>query len=537
MSATHELDVQPLRTSLWRRAPATVLYIAAVALLAHSFGRLVEYDHWAITCPYEIEYGEGIVLQNAVNIAHGRTLYTDYHRYPYVVATYPPVYPLLTSTGIWLFGVSFAFGRAVSALAALATAVLIWLILRRSVRARWAAAAAAAFFLAAPITCWWGVVMRVDMMAVFLGIASLYCVARGGRSLVVAAVLMTLAIYTRQSEVAPLAAGVTYLWWIGQRRNAVLLGTSCVTAVLALFAALQVTSHGWFFQHIVVANRNLWELRYLVSLWRSTFLSCPFPFAAGVLGAATALVPDRVSGSHADRRAGQPTRLLVLYFVFAMLVSATGGKIGATVNYMVEPLAASCLMCGVAIDRLAQRRQKWQGEAAWAALWLALIGSLVFPLIAPEMGPKVGDRHWRQDTVRGGAAAVSLIRHARGDILSEDTGLLPITGRPILLDPHKMTSMFRDGNWSQRQLIKDIDRRRFALIILRWDPIGGATDEWATYGGYRWSIGMGRAIMRNYYLRGKAGDLYFVAPADSKHPTCAEMHRQLVERSRAHRSQ
>ena len=569
MTETCEPAVEQPRSSRRRRwrTSEIVLYVAAAALLAHALVRLVEYYHWTITCPYEIEYGEGIVLQNAINIAHGRALYNDYHTYPYVVATYPPVYPLLSSIGIRLFGPSFEFGRAISALATLATALLIWLIMRRSVRSRWAAVGAAVIFLAAPIICWWGTVMRVDMMAVFLGIASLYCVVRGGRWLIAAAVLMTLAIYTRQSEVAPLAAGVAYLWsfayqrntaltcgtlpdevrsgglsagstchgrrtslrWIGQRRNALLLGASCVTAVLALFVVLQATSHGWFFQHIVVANRNFWELKYLVSLWRSTFLSWPFPFAAGVLGAVLALVPDRRSADTSEHGAARPVRLLVLYFAFAMLVSLTGGKIGATVNYMVEPLAASCLMCGVAIDRLAQRRQMWTGGAAWVALWLALIASLVFPLVDPEAGPKVGDRLWRSEVIRGGATAVSLIRQTRGDILSEDTGLLPITGRPILLDPHKMTSMFRDGNWDQRPLLKDIERRRFGLIILRWDPIGGATDEWGTYGGYRWSIGMGRAIMANYYLVksiGRRYPYYFVAPADDQHPSCAAIGRE-----------
>jgi 4-amino-4-deoxy-L-arabinose transferase-like glycosyltransferase len=530
MTAAREAAIEQPRPPRRRwRALDLVLYVAVAALLAHSLVRLVEYYHWTITCPYEIEYGEGIVLQNAINIAHGRTLYNDFHTYPYVVATYPPVYPLLSSIGIRLFGPSFEFGRGISVLATLATALLIWLIMRRSVRARWAGPAAAVIFLAAPIICWWGTVMRVDMMAVFLGVAGLYCVIRGGRWLIGAAALMTLAIYTRQSEVSPLAAGVVYLLWIGQRRNAILLGAGCVAAVLALFAVLQMTSHGWFFQHIVVANRNFWDLKNLASLWRSTFLSWPFPFAAGVLGAVLALVPDRGSSVPGERSAARPVNLLVLYFAFAMLVSLTGGKIGATVNYMVEPLAASCLMCGVAIGRLAQPRATWKGEAAWVALWLALIASLVLPLVEPELGPRVGDRQWRSDVVRGGAAAVSLIHQTRGDILSEDTGLLPIAGRPILLDPHKMTSMFRDGNWDQRQLLKDIERRRFDLIILRWDPIGGATDEWGTYGGYRWTIGMGRAIMANYYLVKSVGDrypYYFLAPADDRHPSCAVVGRE-----------
>ena len=535
------------------------MWVVAGALLARYLWRVADYFLFAIRCPYEIEYGEGILLQNAINIAHGGAVYNNYHHYPYVVATYPPLYPLIGALGIKLTGVSFAFGRAVSALGAFGTAGLIWAMLRRAGIRPFAAGLGALLFVAAPIVCWWGVVMRVDMTAVFLGVAGLYCVLRGGRWLIPAIALMVLAVYTRQSQVAPVAAGVVYLWWMGQRRSAIAVGASWAGLCIALFGALQVISHGWFYQHVIVANQNFWEMESLSYWWDYVFRGWPFPFVVGLGGAVIALGGWGIGAGDSHARAPHGQRLLGLYFVFAMLVSLTAGKIGSTVNYFLEPLAAACLTTGVAYQWLSARVGFRYGKVVWVAAWLVLMSAPTYLLISdlprlvraydrlvrtsgatwlvirPDADQHTPYRLSRQKTMQGGREAVALIRRTKGEVLSEDTGLLPIAGRPILLDPHKMTSMFHDRTWDQRPLVKDIKRRRFALIITRWDPIGGWSDRWSTYGNYRFSIGMGRAIMENYYLVRQAGFLYILSPLDGKHPSCAVLHRKLVAESRRNR--
>ena len=503
-----------------------VLCLVASALLVRHLGRLADYEWWAIKCPYEIDYGEGIVLQYAANIARGIPVYTDYHHYPYVVATYPPVYPLLCALGVKATGVSFAFGRTLSSLIALATAALIWLPLRRTGTSRVDAGLAAMLFMAAPIVYWWAPLMRSCLASVAFGLAGLYCVMRGGRWLAAAVALMAVAVYTRQSEVAPLAASVVYLWWIGERRNALSVAAGWAAIVAGVFVVLQAASHGWFYQHVVVANRNLWEMPRLVGLWGTTARDWPAPFVMGVVGAVLALTGLGASESAPAANASrQPARLFGLYFIFSLLVSLTAGKIGANVNYLLAPLAAGCLLTGIAYDRLAAHIDRRAGKVVWIAAWMLVVLGPTRLLVDPGAAYKVY-QFSRREVMEGGKAAVALIRQTKGDILCEDMGLLVIAGRRIVLDPHKMTSLFRDGVWNQRPLIEDIERRRFALIITRWDPVGGATDEWGTCGGYRWSIGMGRAIMQNYYLVKHVGFLYITAPADGKHPTCDEVYRR-----------
>lgn len=526
---------RPTRT--WRVAQFAMI-VAAGALLGLHVWRTLDYFGFAIRCPYEIEYAEGILLQNALKIARSLPLYGDYHHYPFVAATYPPGYPLLTAVGVKLFGVSFTFGRVLSCLGSLGIAIFIWALLRRAGVSRFAAGLAGVLWIGAPIVCWWGAVVRVDITAIFLGIAGLYCVMRGGRWLVAAVVLMALSFYTRQSEVAPVAAAVGYLWWMKQRRQAMLVGIGWASLCLATFAVLQAMSRGWFYYHVVVANRNFWELQSLTYWWDYVLKGWPFPFALGLGGAILALGAWRAPALRdGGASASRPLRLLGLYYVFAMLVSLTAGKIGSTVNYMLAPLAASCMMTGVAYHWLAERLQHPWAKVIWVAAWLLVIAIPIYLLAEPGADAYAPYRRSRADILTGGREAVRIIRERGGAVLSEDTGLPLLAGKQILLDPHKMTSMSRDGNWDQRPLIQDIKRRRFATIVTEWDPIGGATDRWGTCGGYRWSIGMGHAIMRNYYLLKHAGYLYILAPADGVHRTCADMHRELVERSRAQRPQ
>jgi len=363
--------------------------------------------------------------------------------------------------------------------------------------------------------------MRVDMVAVALGLGGLYCVMRGGRWLIAAVALLVLAVYTRQSQVAPLAAGVSYLWWAKERKAAILVAASCGALVLAGFLALQVASHGWFYRHVMAANRNLWDFGYLRMVWATGFRPWRFPFLLGAVGAALALLgPARseVLASSGPRR--RPERLLVLYFAFAMLVSLTAGKMGAFVNYLLEPIAAASVMSGVAYHRLAEILLARRWNALWAAAWLIIVLPPAWVLAQPGRGPCGPYRFVNPGVItRSGAEALPVLRRTRGDVLSEDIGLLLLSGHRVLLDPHKMTSMSEDGTWDQRPLLADIGRRRFALIITSWDPATALPDQWGCYGRHRWTAGMAQAIKGSYRLLRRAGDLFVLAPADGGHPS------------------
>jgi len=499
----------------WRAArlalPAIVMLVAVRLLV-----QLVDTFWWSIRCPYEIQYAEGGVLFDAVNIARGGHIYQNYRQYPFTIASYTPLYPLLCAMGIKLFGVSFAFGRALSFAAAVAGAGLIGATLRRMRMSLPASAIAALLFLLAPTvhSC---IVGRVDMTAAALSLGALYCVVRGGRWLVAAAVLMMLASYTKQATLAAPAASVIYLMWVRERRNAVLLGAGWMAAVLVVFALLQVATDGWFYRHVVIANRNRWDLEGLLFVWAST-LYWPMPFVLGAIGTGLAMSRrPRDPGAPGEIPAARvyPGRLCGLYFLFALLISVTAGKVGAGANYLLEPLAGGCLISGLAYHWISHRTGSWHAKTAWVAVWAALTAMAVFAFANPHMQALNDRPRWRSELVAEGNRVSAILRQTKGPVLCEVLGYLITTGHPVLLEPSEMTQVFMDGDWDQRPLLRDISRARFALIIVEWNPKAPVRDKWGTYGNRRWTQGMVQAILRSYRLVEKVGRLYIMAPRSS----------------------
>ncbi len=97
-----------------------IFWLVGIVLGAHLLQFL--WFSWAsITFPTQLDYGEGPILQIALRVAHGQSMYPPMnHGYPYVIASYVPLYYLLSVPTLWLTGPSFLGGRLLAFLSALA---------------------------------------------------------------------------------------------------------------------------------------------------------------------------------------------------------------------------------------------------------------------------------------------------------------------------------------------------------------------------------------------------------------------------------
>src|SRR5207244_2953132 len=104
-----------------------VLLGAVVVLAAVHVAVLAFHIAWNVGFPYDLNYGEGYVLNDAVRLSHGESLYGDVQQFPMVRSPYPPLFPLVWSRLIPLTGPVFWAGRGLSALALLGLcALLAW---------------------------------------------------------------------------------------------------------------------------------------------------------------------------------------------------------------------------------------------------------------------------------------------------------------------------------------------------------------------------------------------------------------------------
>src|SRR5574340_761835 len=96
-----------------------------------------------LACPYQLDYGEGPILQIAARVARGESMYPPVNQPPYAIASYEPLYYLLCALGVKLTGPGFLFGRLLSLASTLAIAGSAAALVGRETRHRFAALLAA----------------------------------------------------------------------------------------------------------------------------------------------------------------------------------------------------------------------------------------------------------------------------------------------------------------------------------------------------------------------------------------------------------
>lgn len=481
-----------------------IVLIATMAVAA-----LVVFTQMALVVPYpySVDYGEGPLLDQAVRIHEGEPVYRiGIQQPPYVITNYPPVFTGLLSLFNSAEHASLLPGRIISAVSTLGSALFIFLIVYRHNKDGIAAALAATFFLILPFTFQWGVYMRVDNLALLFATAALFTLLRWRDEkwvLIPVAVLLTLAAYTRQSYLlaTPFACGV-YLLFKDWKRAFYLAGIT-VLLVGLLFGIFMVTTNGGFWQHIGVANQNLFrwetvEYYFKDELGDNFLILSLFTLLFFLTGW---MVIDE-------------WKLVAPFLVGAVVSGITVGKIGSSVNYLLELCAAMALSAGLFFSWLQQAEEKrpasLQNQVV-QGLAVALFGVLAFfqmrTMLEIDLLEKSTHIKYRIAAEDDLAQIEALIANVPGRVLlTEQMHLLPQHGKAIYLQPFEMTQLYYDGTWKQRDFLKEIDDQAFDLILFhQWD-------------GERWTQQMRDEVMNNYVATAYLAETTIYTPARNSVP-------------------
>lgn len=452
-------------TRLVTAANAPWLFLGVVALITAGH-TLIDWVT-VVASGVSTGYGEGAVAHAGQMVARGGDPYASEAAGTFVSANYPPLAYVIEALGASLG--PFTALRIANIVALCGVAALVaW-------RARSTPPIAAALglsFLALFPVASWGSGARVDPIAVAFTAFAIVTASPDPRRAALAGLFAALAIAAKPTAAVPLAFVLVYLLW-RERHVALRFGATLVAASLAVLVLVLIRfDAAGLWKHLVLYNSFPYDIRN--------------PVLLVVLG--LVLIGSFVvfAGLAADGR-------MRAYLIGALAVVALGGHEGATINYLLDLAAASCLALAPTVATRSGR-----APALFAA---QLIGTLILSTIGPFAPPA-------QDILASRTHAASSL--PAGPIYAEDSGPLIAAGiEPIIDDSYVWARLVALG-----VRVDDVTPRvrsgGFAAVVADV-PLDRLADA-AHFEQQRWPADLAAAVLDRYRLDRHEGTLWIYVP-------------------------
>lgn len=454
----------------WARIVRLLLFVFLAASVGCGVYATVNAVH-RIHIVHQLDYEEGNILNAAQLINQGHSPYPDPHGWPVVINPYGPLPYYLTAIPVHFFGPHFAPARAIILIATLLCAVFLGLLLQHFTRSLVIAIGFGALFLSQALVQFWMAILRVDMIALLLALAGVYVFVRFPRWWMLSVILLSASIFTKYSFLAAPSTCVVYLLVQKQWRRAVQFAIALGAMLLLFFGATEIVTHGAFSYDVLFSHADpiTWS-RYVTFYF---FLLIGNPLLT--LMAGTALVWTILR---------RDFTFPVLYLIFAMIGTASAGKLGSNMNHLSELVGAMCIVVGVFV---AQSMRRGGAAALTTATLSVLIGLwMVFQLpYAPTSAPAPGC-----------GQLYNFVAQTPSDrFFSEDVGALVVNNKTVWVsNPFVYAQLAIAGKTPDNQLQQHLQQKWFDFVFLREDPHGPSE---------RLSPASREILLQNYDLSGE----------------------------------
>jgi hypothetical protein len=416
------------------------LLIVAVILAALNLTYL-----WLQTSnPDETSNPESLFVLHSVEVSEGKPLYTDFRKPPYNVTQYTPVHYFVLAFLKRSFDLNmqqlFVWGRRLMLLLASCIGLAIFLNGKKQTQNIIYSLTAALIFVGSymlwPLAC----TNRADIPATLFSIIAIVIFAQNAKySLYLSIPFLLLAFYTKHSFVSAPAAIGLYLLINAQFARAIKFS--------AIFAALAGLI--WFLMHIATNGMST------LNLVGTNIAPMKFQNVRLVMGAflQTAALPLILSFSGFSRQ--WRNNLVAIYLVVSLLLAIFAtAKVGSSMNYLLEPLAASCLLIPAALKRAleASSISKVCLTAAFVILAIPQINFLKFTL---------DTLHFKNDE-----SAKMIASQATGLVISDNPRISVSSPKPFLVDPYVYSYLESKGKWDSSELLSMIRSGKIQYLIL-----------------------------------------------------------------------
>jgi len=517
-SGPHRDLMQRSRARLWTVRLIWLVAAALATLLALDWAKFAYNAYLTAIFPGQMDYGEGIIWQQAALIP-GPRMYGDLQHYPFLVFHYPPFYHLVVRT-LATMGVPWLMaGRLVSTVSAFALAALAGALVfeatRRTVPRTAAIAgavlAALLFSTFQPIE-FWARTMRVDMLAVaieFLGMYLGLLALSRPRLLYAAALVFVLAAFTKQTALGGAVAtfAVALQRMPGRAIRAALLAG---LAGGAIFAALTLATHGGFPRHVILYNVNRFSLAAALTTLRDTRVLAIYPTYIAIAAAVATLVAARaVRGRHCLGTVPPGPVVFVIYFLLATANLIALGKSGAWSNYLIPWVSSWALLIGLSAAETCKMLIERPARPLPAFLLLVLLVPQALTSRVTSGERQLVDPVFR----RQHDELVGMVERASKPVFSDDMTLLMEAGREVPWEPAIISELTAKGLFDERKIVDLVNAHAFAFMVVSGRPGDRSYDS-------RYSSAVSAAIERDYPIHRELAELHVRLPAagDSRTP-------------------
>ena len=510
------------RRPAWDRMTALAVALAAVATFAvygvvmvAFLDRTVDY----ISYPFGNDYGEGPVLFQVAALAAGDSLYQPITQAPYSVTNYPPVFHCAAWLLTQAIGDPLVAGRLVSFLGALVSGLLIFTLVQGSLHRdhgamarRVGGAIATLFFLTHYTVIGWSATMRVDTLALALGLLGMQLFVMSMRRPALAwiyGLAFVLAAFTKPNMIAAALATFGTALFLHRRHSLTALSVSAVAGFAAL-GALTAATNGEFLRHVLAYNVNEYRPELLLMRIRQSLFwrGVDAVLLLGGLGYFLVCMAGRWRMGASAEGPRTPSASLMLFggmMAASLLNVIASGKTGASVSYFLELEAAASLLLGTLAVRLATfvRSDAWSPVCGGRRV-LIMVGLAVLCWQATVgWGVKFREPDWQ--AVAYSRRVADLLATAQGPVVSEEMVLLQRAGRPLYFQPFIMTRLAQDGRWDPAPVTRATAGGEISFVVL-YSAIGSERYE------RRFPEGFRTAVEAHYRLLEQVGHLRVYVP-------------------------
>jgi hypothetical protein len=498
------------RLLLTKLLPRILIGLALLAFI----GYFIVYSLFAYSLfqfPFDYDQGEGFELMNVVLFSKGESPYRSSDVYPFYSTNYAPVFHLVLVPLVWIFGPQYWTGRLVSYLGTLVTAAAIGYAVQRQGKRWWLSLLSGLAFLASNYVYHVGPLFRQHMFMVLLETLAVVFLAwsidkeeregrRSWKRMLLVVVLLLAAGYTKQLAYATVLAVFLFLF-LRQPKRAILWGIIFGLLTGLIFLAMTMLTDGHWFISTVASNVNRFVPGQATAFLQQWFRLHVVITIVALLMSIYQLYFERLS-------------VYSVWFVVAAINGVTAGKWGAGESYFATAIAASCILTGLAFNRLLNWSQKrgWRsGRLLHTAVMVMIpllflvqadrvfhmpthtpilraiasaLGKPTDTMVAPQTGcsaplPAVpipyvdsagvsllGRPPTAADTAAGQQIA-GLVGQGNTPAFSEDAGFNFYTGREIVTNPPYLLNLYENNLVDLTEMISLLDQQAFDTVILR----------------------------------------------------------------------